>query len=307
MTRVYHNKLPNFEKTFLNGLTSFQIHIQQSQYILWPRIIRSNCEKDLFCGAGRTWKAFSRKAAGREDFFYIWGSWGLTRTGLALVDRPSRANRASFLLLAHHRVVSCQGQGSSLEPDLFPTGATGPATWDIPDDLGPHGQFARSIPSQMGPYRRLINHQVTRPLLYGHGIHCSSTISLFGDRESAPSFYSPRLGSCFEAILVVYPPLASFYRWKFRVEEEIHVKKSVKRRLEFASIDRIFKFCGLSGLKWIDVSKFVIFFFIVFCCELGSSKLLNDESFERFYFDWMCNFGKHFYEKVNRREFIFVL
>lgn len=182
-------------------------------------------------------KAFSRKAAGREDFFYIWGSWGLTRTGLALVDRPSRANRASFLLLAHHRVVSCQGQGSSLEPDLFPTGATGPATWDIPDDLGPHGQFARSIPSQMGPYRRLINHQVTRPLLYGHGIHCSSTISLFGDRESAPSFYSPRLGACFEAILVVYPPLASFYRWKFRVEEEIHVKKSVKRRLEFASIE----------------------------------------------------------------------
>lgn len=78
-------------------------------------------------------------------------------------------------------------------------------------------------------------------------------------------FIRPRLAVCFEAILVVYPPLDSFYRWRFRVEEETHVKKSVKR-------DRISKFCGLSGLKWIDVCNF---FFIVFCCELGSSKFLR--------------------------------
>lgn len=69
-------------------------------------------------------------------------------------------------------------------------------------------------------------------------------------------FIRPRLAVCFEAILVVYPPLDSFYRWRFRVEEETHVKKSVKR-------DRISKFCGLSGLKWIDVCDFFFFYCIL--------------------------------------------
>ena len=99
-------------------------------------------------------------------FFFHSGEWGgLTRRELPLVGRSvSRPSRAIGLLyscwLWLGRVISCQGQGSSLDPDLFPTGATGPATWDIPDDLGPHGQFARSIPSRWALTGRLISHRV---------------------------------------------------------------------------------------------------------------------------------------------------
>lgn len=119
-------------------------------------VLRLSCyafhgEKDLLCAAPvarRSSKAFSRKAAGERDFFYTWGSRGLpARSAAAPVARPSRAIGLLFSCWLR-RVISCQGQGSSLDPDLFPTGATGPATWDIPDDLGPHGQFARSIPSR---------------------------------------------------------------------------------------------------------------------------------------------------------------
>lgn len=39
---------------------------------------------------------------------------------------------------------SPQGEGSS--PGLVSNRGQCPGTWDIPDDLGPHGQFAKSIP-----------------------------------------------------------------------------------------------------------------------------------------------------------------
>ena len=72
----------------------------------------------------------------------------------------------------------------------------------------------------------------------------------------------------------------------------MHGRKSVERRSEFASMERIFEFCGLiSGLKWIDVCDFF------FYCILLLLWVRFKQVF--FYFDWTCNFGKYFYEGEN--------
>lgn len=65
-------------------------------------------------------------------------------------------------------------------PDSFLTGASDSGTWDIPDDLGPHGQFARSVPSR-----------------------CALTAVLLTAKDNRVSYFSSRLSAPFSSSLVV--------------------------------------------------------------------------------------------------------
>lgn len=86
--------------------------------------------------------------------------------------------------------LSCQGQGSSPGlPTRFQQGPLAPATWDIPDDLGPHGQFARSIPSRWALTAVLLATESLRSLSPG-GISFPATILGFRPSPShAFSYY----------------------------------------------------------------------------------------------------------------------
>lgn len=80
--------------------------------------------------------------------------WLLVR---ACCARPSRAEG---LLWDGYS----EREGSALPgpPDSFLTGANDSGTWDILDDLGPHGQFARSVPSRCALTAVLLTAKDTR-------------------------------------------------------------------------------------------------------------------------------------------------
>lgn len=230
MTRIQKKKrtFPNFSHIVPNKQPTTISYI--------PRIIRFQTVRKISFVEQR--KAFSlerrqldeERERERETSFISGG--GLTRQdwrwSIVLLGP-----QGFFSPVGSPCVVSCQGQGSSLEPDLFPTGATGPATWDIPDDLGPHGQFARFHSLQMGPYRRLINHQVTRPLLYKI-LTRSSTRSRFS--ATASSFYSPL---CFRCALLVW----------FTLHSILFLSMEISYRERWTKMfDRIFKV----SIKWIN-------------------------------------------------------
>lgn len=158
------------------------------------------------CGLSKFVGIFSKGSRREEISFIPGGAENLTRQDCRWsVGRPSRAIGLLFSCW-FWRVISCQGQGSSLDPDLFPTEATGPATWDIPDDLGPHGQFARSIPSRWA---------LTAGLLATKSLDCSSG----PQNPPRTSRFSARTTSF---LLLVFPAASRVilwftgHRWKFQ-------------------------------------------------------------------------------------------
>lgn len=71
MTRMHHNSLANFEKKKKNLFERSHVEYIFNNPDAFCVLFVPTVRKISFVGAGRTWKAFSRKAAGREGFFYI--------------------------------------------------------------------------------------------------------------------------------------------------------------------------------------------------------------------------------------------
>ena len=166
MTRMHHNSLANFEKKKPFRTAAHRIHIQQSRCILC--IIRPNCEKDLFC---RSWSnlegIFSKGSWTRRLLLYPEDQLG--RTG-ALVDRPSRANRASFLLfLAHHQVLyPAKGREAPWNPTCFQQGPLAPLRGIYRTTLGLMANLRGPFPPRWA---------LTAGLLTTESLDHSSTVS----------------------------------------------------------------------------------------------------------------------------------
>lgn len=153
-------------------------------WLLWPVEVRRH---------------FLERQPKRRDFFYTWGSGELNSPGLPLVGWSSfQGHRASFLLL----VLACYilpRAGKLPGPRLV----SNRGHW--PRYVGYTGRPWASWPIcevhslQMGPYGRLISHQVTRLLL--RSTESSTNVAVFGQNNL---LFASRVSSRLTSNSVVY-------------------------------------------------------------------------------------------------------